>query len=38
MRRLLQNAGFRILSMSGALDGKPFALGDPRLLLVAERP
>ena len=38
IRRLLEEAGLRVISASGALDGKPFALGDPRLLLVSERP
>jgi SAM-dependent methyltransferase len=36
--RLLSAEGFRIVSAFGSLDGRPFQLGDRRLLLVAERP
>jgi len=36
--RLLAAEGFRVVSASGSLDGRPFQLGDRRLLLVAERP
>jgi len=36
--RLLAAEGFRVVSASGSLDGRPFQLGDRRLLLVAEHP
>ena len=36
--RLLSGEGFRVVSASGSLDGRPFHLGDRRLLLVGERP
>jgi len=36
--RLLAVEGFRVVSASGSLDGRPFQLGDRRLLVVAERP
>jgi SAM-dependent methyltransferase len=35
--RLLSGEGFRVVSAGGSLDGRPFQLGDHRLLLVAER-
>ena len=38
LRRLFLEAGWSVLGLHGALDGRPFALGDPRLLIVAERP
>ena len=38
LRRLFLEAGWRVLGLHGGLDGRPFALGDPRLLIVAERP
>jgi SAM-dependent methyltransferase len=38
LRRLFLDAGWSVAGVHGALDGRPFALGDPRLLLVAERP
>ena len=37
LRRMLAGEGFRVVSASGSLDGRPFQLGDRRLLLVAER-
>jgi len=37
LRRLFLEAGWSVVGMHGALDGRPFALGDPRLLIVAER-
>ena len=37
LRRLLEDTGWQVVSACGALDGRPFALGDRRLLLVAER-
>jgi SAM-dependent methyltransferase len=37
LHRLLSGEGFRVVSASGSLDGRPFQLGDRRLLLVAER-
>lgn len=37
LRRLFLEAGWSVLGLHGALDGRPFTLGDPRLLLVAER-
>ena len=37
LRRILAGEGFRVVSASGSLDGRPFQLGDRRLLLVAER-
>jgi SAM-dependent methyltransferase len=36
LRRLFLEAGWTVLGLHGALDGRPFALGDPRLLIVAE--
>jgi SAM-dependent methyltransferase len=36
--RILSGQGFRVVSALGSLDGRPFQLGDRRLLLVAERP
>jgi cyclopropane fatty-acyl-phospholipid synthase-like methyltransferase len=35
---LLERAGWHLLGTYGALDGRPFATGDRRLLLVATRP
>jgi len=37
LRRLLETTGWRVLGAHGDLDGRPFSLGDRRLLLVAER-
>ncbi len=37
LRRLFGEAGWSVTGLHGALDGRPFALGDPRLLIVAER-
>jgi len=37
LRRLFLEAGWSVVGLHGALDGRPFALGDPRLLIVAER-
>jgi SAM-dependent methyltransferase len=37
LQRLLAAEGFRVVSASGSLDGRPFQLGDRRLLLLAER-
>jgi hypothetical protein len=37
LHRLLSGEGFRVVSASGSLDGRPFQLGDRRLLLLAER-
>jgi SAM-dependent methyltransferase len=37
LRRLLGASGWRVLGAHGDLDGRPFSLGDRRLLLVAER-
>ena len=37
LRRLFHEAGWSVVGLHGALDGRPFTLGDPRLLLVAER-
>ena len=37
LRRLLEDAGWRVASACGTLEGRPFALGDRRLLLTAER-
>ena len=30
--------GLRIVSLHGALDGRPFALGSPQCFVVAEKP
>jgi len=38
LRRLLVEAGWAVVGLYGALDGRPFSLGDPRLLIVSERP
>jgi SAM-dependent methyltransferase len=38
LRRLFVEAGWSLVGLYGALDGRPFSLGDPRLLIVAERP
>ena len=38
LHRLLQSQGWMTLGAFGSLDGKPFALRDRRLLLVAQRP
>ncbi len=38
LRRLFLDAGWSVVGVHGALDGRPFEIGDPRLLLVAERP
>jgi len=38
LRRLFLEAGWSVRGLHGALDGRPFTLGDPRLLIVAERP
>ena len=37
LRRLLLDAGWSVVGLHGAVDGRPFSLGDPRLLIVAER-
>jgi SAM-dependent methyltransferase len=37
LRRLFLEAGWSVVGLHGALDGRPFTLGDPRLLIVAER-
>jgi SAM-dependent methyltransferase len=37
LRRLLLEAGWSVVGLHGGLDGRPFSLGDPRLLIVAER-
>ena len=37
LRRLFFQAGWSIVGLHGALDGRPFSLGDGRLLIVAER-
>ena len=37
LRRLLVEAKWSVVGLQGALDGRPFSLGDPRLLIVAER-
>ncbi|HZJ56004.1 MAG TPA: class I SAM-dependent methyltransferase [Myxococcaceae bacterium] len=37
LRRLFLEAGWSVVGLHGALDGRPFAVGDPRLLIVAER-
>jgi len=37
LRRLLVEAGWTVVGLYGALDGRPFSLGDPRLVIVAER-
>src|SRR5262249_5982743 len=37
LRRLLEGGGWTVLQALGGFDGKPFALGDRRLLLVAIR-
>jgi SAM-dependent methyltransferase len=38
IRRLLEAEGWLVLSALGSLDGRPFAFGDRRLLLLAQRP
>ncbi|HEX4802137.1 MAG TPA: class I SAM-dependent methyltransferase, partial [Myxococcaceae bacterium] len=38
LSRLLQSQGWITLGAFGSLDGKPFALRDRRLLLIAQRP
>jgi len=38
LRRLFVEAGWSLVGLYGALDGRPFSLGNPRLLIVAERP
>jgi SAM-dependent methyltransferase len=38
LRRLFLDAGWSVVALYGALDGRPFSLGDPRLVVVAERP
>jgi SAM-dependent methyltransferase len=38
LRRLFLEAGWSVVGLHGGLDGRPFTLGDPRLLIVAERP
>jgi SAM-dependent methyltransferase len=38
LRRLFLDAGWSVVGLYGALDGRPFSLGDPRLVMVAERP
>src|SRR5262249_25441288 len=35
LRRLLEDAGWRVASACGTLEGRPFALGDRRLRLAA---
>lgn len=37
VRRMLQEAGLRVLSLHRSLDGDPFEVGSPCLLAVAER-
>ena len=37
LRRLFLDAGWSVVGLHGALDGRAFSLGDPRLLIVAER-
>jgi SAM-dependent methyltransferase len=37
LRRLLVEAGWTVVGLYGALDGRPYSLGDPRLVIVAER-
>jgi len=37
LRRLFLEAGWSVVGLHGGLDGRPFTLGDPRLLIVAER-
>ena len=37
-RRLLEGEGWRVLGAYGNIESKPFAMGDHRLLLVAQRP
>ncbi len=36
LARLLEQAGLRVLRLLGSIQAKPYALGDPLLLLVAE--
>lgn len=38
LRRLFLEAGWSVVGLYGALDGRQFSLGDPRLVVVAERP
>jgi len=38
MHRLLSGEGWQVTRTLGSLDGRPFQLGDRRLLLVAQRP
>jgi SAM-dependent methyltransferase len=38
MLQLLEQAGWTVLSTRGSLDGRPFQVGDRRLVLVAQRP
>ena len=38
LHRLLEDAGWQMVASYGALDGRPFEVGDRRLLLVARRP
>jgi cyclopropane fatty-acyl-phospholipid synthase-like methyltransferase len=38
IQELLESAGWRLVGTYGALDGRPFANGDRRLLVVATRP
>ena len=37
LRRLFVEAGWSVIGLHGALDGRPFTLGDARLLIVAQR-
>jgi len=36
--RMLEHAGLSTVELLGSLDGEPFAIGSPRLILVAESP
>lgn len=38
LRRLFLDAGWSVVGLYGTLDGRQFSLGDPRLVVVAERP
>jgi SAM-dependent methyltransferase len=36
LTRLLDSAGFRVVSLNGGMTGEPFQLGSPRLILTAQ--
>lgn len=38
IRRMMENAGLRVTSVTGSYDGQPFAVGQHMLLVLAEKP